>query len=147
MRWYTALGDIKAFLSELFRGRRGKLAAVLLAGGVIVLLLCSSFPAGSTAPEGQTLGEYKEELESSLAEFCSSVSGAGRCRVMVSFEAGESLEYKGGNLVGTTPPRVEGITVLCKGGDRDSVKSEISDLLSALYGIGKNRICVLKLSA
>ncbi len=94
-----------------------------------------------------TLDEYKRTLEDELSSLCSRVSGAGKCIVSVSFSEGERLEYKGSSLVGRQPPRVAGVTVLASGGGNDYVKREISELISALFGIGHNRICVLKLSS
>ena len=122
---------------------------ILLIAGVLLLLFSFIFtqPQSYAAKEDKTLDVYKAELEAELADFCSSVSGAGKCRVMVSFSSGEKFEYKGNTLIGVEPPVVCGITVLCKGGDSESVRAEISSLLSALYGIRQNRICVLKLSS
>lgn len=119
---------------------------IALALGILLLLLPS---ASREAGEGEADGlkEYKASLEEELSELCSSVAGAGRCRVRVSFSEGERVEYKGSAVIGKTPPKIMGITVLAKGGDSDKVRSDITELLSALYGLGKNRICVLKLSS
>ena len=141
------MGEFKAFIKDWLSGKRGKVAVAVLLGAALLLGICALLPKEQSEVEDSSLEEYKAQLESSLAELCASVDGAGRCRVMVSFESGESLEYKGGNLISSSPPRVLGVTVLCKGGDKDRIKSEITEMMSALFDIGKNRICVLKLSA
>ena len=140
------MDSFKIFLKNAFSGKRGKLIILLTLAAVLLGAVFGSGQCEATAPKEDGLAAYKAELEEELAGFCSSVRGAGRCKVMVSFAAGEQLEYKGGNLISSVPPRILGVTVLCKGGDSDSVRSEISDMLSALFDIGKNRICVLKLS-
>ena len=136
----------------VFLKERRNLALLLLAlvGAVLVFSSALGFGSGSTASgssERVTLDEYKRSLEEELSSLCSRVSGAGRCVVSVSFSEGERLEYKGTSVVSSTPPKVSGVTVLALGGGADAVKREISELISALYGIGHNRICVLKLSS
>lgn len=140
------MGDFKRYIKDLLSTRRGKLILAALAIGAALLLACSFMSSEEKQPEEDNLAIYKAELEQSLADFCSSVEGAGRCKVMISFSSGESLEYKGGNLISSTPPRVLGVTVLCRGGDKDKVRAEITELVSSLFDIGKNRVCVLKLS-
>jgi len=89
--------------------------------------------------------EYKRTLEGELEELCTSVRGVGRCRVTVTFSEGESLQYKGSSLIGSTPPRVMGVTVVCEGADRDSVREAISECMCSLFDIRSNRVCVLKM--
>ena len=125
--------------------RRGRIYLLLFAVGIGLLLLSLAIAPAEDDDSGE-LEEYQQRLEEQLSEICSQVEGAGRCRVMVSFSEGESKEYKSGNLVSSKPPKVDGVTVLCKGAERASVRAELSELISALYGIGSNRICILKLS-
>ncbi len=130
-------------------GKDKKLVAVLfiLAIGVLLLIASASDGNNEKGSRDVTLDEYGKRLEASLENFCSSVEGVGKCRVMVTFEEGAIYEYKSGNLISSTPPRVKGITVLCRGGDSMAVKAELSEMLAGLFEIGKNRICVLKLSS
>ena len=141
------MGDFKSFIKDWLSGKRGRIILAALIGAAVLLGLGVVLPKEEAATEQNSLEEYKAKLEDSLAQMCESVDGAGRCRVMVSFESGESLEYKGGNLIASSPPKVLGVTVLCRGGDKDRIKSEITEMMSALFDIGKNRICVLKLSS
>ena len=140
------MGEIREFFAGLWKTGRGKLLLLLAAAGVLLLVISVMLPSESECGEqvGE-LEEYKARLEGELADFCSSVVGAGRCRVMVSFAEGESFEYKGSTLLSSAPPRVLGVTVLCQGGDSVAVQGRISELISALFDLGKNRICVLRL--
>ena len=94
-----------------------------------------------------TLDEYREQLESEVAALCSSVSGVGKCRVFITFERGAASTYRGSSVIETKPPLVLGVSVVCSGGDSDRVRSELTDMLTALFSIGSNRVSVLKLNS
>lgn len=124
--------------------KKTALAVLLLVLGVICIIL-SFASAGGEAETGEiTLEEYKEKLEGELEDACSAVKGAGRCQVVVSFERGAENTYKGSNLVETKPPAVLGVTVICEGAASDAVRADLTEMLSALFGIGKNRIAILE---
>ena len=132
-------------IKGLFANRRA-IVVLLALVAVGVLLLC--IPSGSTADTGgssEELTEYKLRLEEELAEICASVSGVGRCRIMITFERGAEKVYKGSQLVESSPPRGSGVTVVCDGGNSQTVKGTLTEMISALFGIGKNRIAVLEL--
>ena len=133
----TALGNKRTFV------------IILALAAIGILLLCLPGDAGSSAGESKStseeLSEYKLRLEAELADTCSSVAGVGNCRIMVTFERGAENVYKGSQLVESSPPRVSGVTVVCDGGASQSVKVTLTEMLSALFGIGKNRIAVLEL--
>ena len=69
--------------------------------------------------------------EAQLSELCSSIDGVGRCRVALTFGEGEE---------------VYAVAVLCDGAENAKVRSKVCELISSLYGIGYNRISVLKIS-
>ncbi|MBR2650312.1 MAG: hypothetical protein IKD45_01495 [Clostridia bacterium] len=127
--------------------KEDKRRLLLLAAAVlgILLVLLSGLGGEGGGSEGITLSEYKRTLEGELEELCTSVRGVGRCRVTVTFSEGESLQYKGNSLIGSTPPRVMGVTVVCEGADRDSVREAISECMCSLFDIRSNRVCVLKM--
>lgn len=122
--------------------------AALLLGALLLALILIALSSAGVEPEAaeDSLSLYRERLEKELAELCSSVEGAGECRVFITFSEGESYEYQGGQIKATHPPKVLGVTVLCEGGGRTAVKARISELVGALFDVGANRICILKLS-
>lgn len=115
---------------------------VLLFAALALLSLGSNEAESS---EGTTLYEYELRLEKELSELCSSIDGVGKCRVKITFETGEENLYRGSALIETKPPRVLGVSVVCQGGERASVRQELTELFSSLFGIGTNRIKISKL--
>ncbi len=139
----TSFGFFKDFIRE----RKNAVIILVMLLGLILAALSLSLGNRESEAEAQSDMEvYKKKLEGELSELCSQVSGAGKCIVSVSFASGEEREYRGSQLISVSPPKVSGITVLARGGANDSVRGELSEMLSALYGIGHNRICILKLS-
>ena len=123
------------------------IVALFVLGAILLLLSASGGEKSAEKESGDSLTEYKALLEEELAQLCSSVEGVGRCTVTVSFERGEEKLYKGSNLIETKPPRVMGITVVCRGADSDSVRANLTAMLSSLFDIGTNRVSVLKLNS
>lgn len=124
------------------------LLILLFLFGILMLTFSSSFfSQKEEAKDTLELMEYKKNLEEELSEICSSVRGVGKCRVMVTFERGEEKVYKGSSLIESRPPKVMGVTVVCRGADSDAVRSEIVDMMVALFDIGANRVSVLKFNS
>ena len=120
--------------------------ALVFIFGALMLLFSSGGSEEKDSEGTDSLYEYKANLEAELEDICASVQGVGKCRVTVSFERGEEKEYKGSALIGSRPPKVLGVTVICRGADSDLVRSELIGMMSALFDIGTNRISVLKLN-
>ena len=137
------------FLGFLKGKKKTVVTAFLILLGLI-LILSSSF-SGDAKNENRnetiTLDEYKERLEEEIRELCSSVDGVGKCRVTVTFERGEQNVYQGSSVIEPKPPRVQGISVVCRGGDSDSVRIQLTELLTALFDIGSNRVAILTLNS
>ena len=130
------------------KNKKTVIIALFFCLGILMLVFSSSSFTEEKEPEqSEGLNEYKERLEGELADICSSVSGVGKCRVTVTFERGEERVYKGSSLIESKPPKVMGVTVVCKGADSDNVRAEIVGMMSALFDIGANRIAVLKLNS
>ena len=127
------------------KNKKWVIISALFIFGVLILIGSAASVGGADNAEGEPLSEYKERLEEELADMCSSVRGVGKCRVMVSFERGEENIYKGTNLIESRPPKVMGVTIVCKGADSDAVRAELVGMMSALFDIGANRVSVLKL--
>lgn len=129
-------------LITFFKGKkRFTFILILLSVGLLLVALSSVNKTEVTDSAG--LSEYKEELEERLERLCSEVDGVGRCTVMVTFSRGEENTYKGSKLTESRPPEVLGVTVVCDGGDNAAVRARLTEMLSALFGIGSNRIAVL----
>ena len=117
---------------------------------------------------------YVESLNVQLTDIISSIDGVGECKVMITMrntsesvyakntdssssensksESDEYVIYDGDD--GDTPlllkekfPNVEGVAVVCSGGDNTVVKEKVIKCVSALFNISSNRISVSKLSS
>lgn len=142
------------------------LILILGATGIFLIFISSfSFPEKTT-----TEIDYRYETEERLRQMIESVEGAGETKVMITLKnSGEQIyketrkvfssgEYrdevvivngKNGNEALTSEvryPEIEGVLVVCEGGDNISVKEEVMKLISAVYSIGRNSIYVSKLS-
>ena len=112
---------VKEFINK---GGAKKIFPILLLG--IALLIFAAMQGGE-AEEVSDIGE-----EAALAEMCSSIDGVGRSVVMITYaEGGES---------------VFAVAVLCEGAESLRVRERLTDMIGSLYGIGANRISVLKIA-
>lgn len=132
----------KKYLSYILKNKKKIITLLLIAVGLLVMLFSLG---GEGEKSSESLSDYKKQLEKEMEALCASVDGAGKCRVTVTFEEGERLEYKGSAVVGSAPPRVLGVTVVCEGGGSPEVRSDISRAMVALFDIGTNRVCVLEM--
>ena len=124
-----------------------RMGAVLLLGVALLLFASSSGEKKEALSEQSDLEAYGAAMEARLEALCSQVEGVGRAEVMLTFESGAQAEYQGSTQIGTRPPRVLGVTVLCTGGGDVKIRSELTEMLSSLLGIGAARISVLQLAA
>ena len=116
---------ISSFFSFL-RGRRSFLLLVaLLALGAFLLI---PFGGGETEASSTT-------DEDRLAALCSSIEGVGECRVYITYSPSTRTESG----------RVESVAVVCRGGASPQVRSELTSLISSLFGIGTNRISLARM--
>ena len=98
----------------------------------MLLIGLSMIPADSADAE-------RDEVEEKLKEMCSSLDGVGSCRVMVTYRVSEKRYGQ------SEERRVESVAVICKGADKVGVRAELTEMLSALFGIGTNRIHISKM--
>ena len=113
------------------KNKRAVIAMLLILLGAAMILL------GSLS--GKEGDKERDEVEQSLEEMCSSLSGVGSCRVMVTYKVTEGRYGSQGTKT------VESVAVICKGADKAGVRKELTDMLTALYGIGANRIHISKM--
>ena len=102
---------------------------------VLGILLISFGAIGSDSADTEGL-QHEEELR--LTELCRRVKGVGDCYVMVGYKESQS------RYSSSTEKRVESVTVLCDGADSPQVRQSLTDLVTSLYGIGSNRVTILR---
>lgn len=102
-----------------------KIGMVLLLS-VILILLLTEF--GKEDAADGTAGSLEEEVEA----LCSSVGGVGECEVMITYKDTESDE-------------VYAVAILCEGADSVEVRADLVELIGSIFGIGANRIAILKI--
>lgn len=122
------LPSVLAFFKE--RGVIKIILVVLI--GIVLLIL------GTGAATGTAIDEA-DDLEVRLEELCSSLVGVGKCRVMLTYE-------RSGTRYGAVEERrVESVAIVCRGADSAKVRSELTTLLTSLFGIGSHRISISKM--
>lgn len=116
---------------------------------------------------------YIATLEKKTQSIISSIDGVGECQVMITIkdsnesvyaknvdeqnrqgyysENNEYVLYEGED--GETPvlikqyyPQIQGVVVVCDGGDNDKVKEQIITCVSSLFDISSSHICVSKIN-
>lgn len=123
---------------------------------------------------GISSGEYTQQLEVRLTDVISSIDGVGECRVMITLQNtaesvyatnyesksdSESSSHKDEYVLydssgGETPvlikeymPGVQGVTVVCSGGDDIKTKEKIIGCVTSLFNIPANRVSVTKIKS
>ncbi len=131
--------------------------------GVLLIVIGGSFSEQEQQTEGteQTLLDlqaYESALEKELAELCSAVAGVGQVEVMVHLECGTRTQYATATdgkplTVGTgsaqqalpstlLSPKVAGVGVVCRGGNRADVQEKLIELISTALDISASRVFV-----
>ncbi len=123
----------------------------------------------SAREEQESLEQYTEKLKKEIAALCESVGGVSNVTVALTLESGYEYVYatdselrsdSGGErseikivTVGSgsseqtvficrRPPRIGGIGIVCRGGDRADIQRELIALLGSAYAVGTNKIYV-----
>ena len=139
LRWKEALGKYKY---------------VLLVIGLGALLMALP-PAGQrdrdqeaaqTSAEGFDLEAFEEKMERALSQ----VEGAGAVRVVLTLDSGSSPTVTVGRGSGqqevvplqTLAPEFRGALVVCPGGGDPRVQLRLLEAVSALTGLGTDRISI-----
>lgn len=145
-------------------------------GVVLIMLSEISFPSTKKNTE-VTHGDYiayVNNLTDELTNIISNINGVGACKVMItlkntsesiyaqnseistndssSSENNEYVIYNGENgdvpiLLKENFPEIEGVAVVCSGGDNIAVREQIIKCVSALFNISSNRISVSKITS
>lgn len=124
----------------------------------------------TTAVSVLSINDIQSEIEKQLEEMIKNVHGAGNVRVMVSLRSSgeyiyaenskkenngdkqlqdnEIVIYESDNgsdeglIVSVKSPEISGVAVVCDGGNSSVVRSEITELVTSLFGIGADRVYV-----
>ena len=139
-----------AFLRTVVKNKKILTVALVAVLGIFLIASSASHGESVASSEGAeqiSLEEYKSNMENEISSLCSSVSGVGKCRVYISFARGEETVYKGSSVVEIKPPQVDGVVIACRGAESDGVRSELTDMMTALFDIGSNRVAILKLNS
>ncbi len=144
--------------------------------GILLILLSEiSLPSSKKETEitKTDYTAYVNELDDKLNSLISSIDGVGKCKVMITLKstsenvyakniqnsqsessASQNSEYviydgKDGDrpiLIQENFPEIEGIAIVCSGGDNTAVRERVIQCVSSLFNISSNRISVSKLS-
>ena len=145
---------------------------VILAGAVLLLLpgLPGDGQAAERSAQAEEAPFQVEALEARMEDALSRISGVGEVRVVLTLQSGprqilaqdtdslvrgEETEAslstvivsKGGGVEGTVTlqqisPQYQGALVVCSGGGNPSVRLQVVEAVSALTGLGADRISV-----
>lgn len=164
--------NLEGLVGRIKSDRKLLLIVILGIAGIILLTLSELMPekneneaAKETSPD---ISEYEQETERRLAELISSIDGAGRTRVMITLSSGDENVYatedksgkenyersyvvvkqsgdENGMLLRVNEPEIRGAAIVCEGADSERVKQEIINTVTAVLGIGTNRINIAKM--
>ncbi len=87
---------------------------------------------------------YEDAMTKNVENVLSNVTGVGEVQVLILYESDTTAAYA---QDAETSMKVVSVTVVCDGGDSAAVRAELTKMLSSFFGIGANRITVLKRKA
>ena len=168
--------DLKERIKTLLSDKSGRIKVLVALGiaGIILILISETGFAGKkqeqtavTKASSVDYSSYIEELSDSLSDVISSMVMITLKNTTESVFAkntqnstddssvsqnDEYVIYDGEN--GDSPlllkekfPEIEGVAVVCSGGDDIYVKEKVVKCVSALFGVSSNRISVTKISS
>lgn len=173
--WKETIGHGLDLLRNQLHGERTRLNLLVAAGLIGMVLLCLSewiatpskaeaSLAQDQAAEQEDWAGYAAELEQRLKRLIETVEGAGECNVMVTLAASEQTVYATDTEQGETTsrsehvllgeealiesitcPAIQGVAIVCEGGDDIHIQNTVTELVRALTGIGANHITVTKM--
>ena len=143
-----------------------------LLGMILIMLSGGSDSENKTESDNinQQIILSERELAYNVEKFIENIDGAGKSKVILTFESFEETVYaidknesfnqngnsdvenkyviidndkgEGGLQLKILSPKIRGVAVLCKGGDNPVVKKQIITAISALFDISTNKISV-----
>ena len=150
-------------LTKLLSKYRYPLCILLI--GIVLMLIPATEQDNSPQPESVISEVPEVTVEERLSKLLSSISGAGRVEVLLSYGAGEQTvyhedtdsEHRSAVIVTdgernetalisrVDPPQFLGAIVVCQGADSAAVRLAIVEAVSKYTGLGADEIAVLKM--
>ena len=160
-----------AWLQAAWKDDKKRINLLLVSGLAGMLLLCISewLPAGQStqnaaqsSQQSQTAAEYEQQLETRLAALIRAMDGGEETTYAADTRTEKTSEDTRSSaasqrthlLAGAQPvvqsvqaPQVRGVAVLCQGGGNAGTQRRITELVSALTGVGASHITVNKMQS
>lgn len=157
------------------QGQRKVFILLAVLGIALVLLSGNGTAGSKSKSETTTARDYDAyvaDLEGRLQKTVASMDGVGTCKVMITLEKSDENVYATNSeskrdadsgsskedyvlydqdsgesplLLSAYLPNVQGVAVVCTGGDDPAVREKITTTVASLFGIPTNRISVSKL--
>ena len=170
------ISTVKEMLLKIKSDKKALLAIVFGILGLILIMSADTDKNEKVASQEDYSSCFvsRDELCSELENLIESISGAGKARVMLTFEGsaesvfaadseertsteGEtdlSKEYiiidggdgETGLRLKMISPKIRGVAVVCKGGRDPVIKEQIISAVSALFDISSNKISVAEMA-
>ena len=164
--------ELKKILIKLKNDKKSMFIIILGLVGMFMIMLSGTDSEGvepDKASDTQLILSEKE-LATEVEAFVKNIYGAGKTKVILTFESFEETVYaydvdeniasdgktdytseyviidsgnkEDGLKLKIISPKIRGIAIICEGGDDPIVKSQIISALAALFDITTNRISV-----
>ncbi len=166
--------DLTILKNTLNKIRKDKKMLVLIAIGLAGMLLILLSETGSETERKSENSEYivlnESELAAELEKLIENIDGAGKTKVMITFDCYEETVYaydlrenisedgdrdsereyilidsgqtQQGLKLKMISPVVKGVAVVCQGGNSSVIREQITSAVSALFDISSNKISV-----
>ncbi len=155
--------------------KKYKYVAAVLLIGMVLLLWPSESKKEAPKQTAQTWDDatYAAQVEQRLREMLERVNGAGRVEVMLTLQSGARTQYQMDTQTDTDGerssverktvilsegsaydeaavsevyyPQFQGALIVCEGADSASVRLKLIEAVTALTGLGSDRITVVKM--
>lgn len=147
--------------------KKYKYVLLILAIGLLLMVIPFRDSADETIEDAEIIFTQTSEksMDVTLAEILSKIDGAGRVQVLLTIARGEETVYQtdsgntqistvivtdaqraeNGLIVRVNPPVYLGAIIVCQGADSPSVRLAVVEAVSAVTGLGADRISVLKM--
>lgn len=147
-------------LSDYFKNKKAVLILIFcLIIGIILVLSDKKTDNTHDNSSDYTkfIENYTSKIENKLAELIEEVEGASLPKIMITLKSGSEFVYASDgkesnekhvvvddNLVYVKEylPQIEGVAIVCKGGNDPAVKSKITELVCSVLGLYSSHVYV-----